>query len=332
MKYLFSAILGLFIAGNLLAQELVIYSPRAQDPSKGVFKLFSDTTGISVKIIEVKVSDLAKNPAQYADGDIFMGSDAYNLEMLRTAGVFQSVTTPEIETLSPKSLRGADNAWFATGIRARVIVASKDRVKDGAIKDYEDLTKPQFKGKILVRSAKHPYNTSLISAMIVSEGEAKSVKWVSGIAGNLAQKPSSGDREQMRGIIANKGDVAIVNSYYVGRMLNSKDESDRAVASALRVIFPNQQGRGTHINISGAGVMKAAKNVENAKKFIAFLLSNNAQKMLMDSTYEYPVNASIALNPTLAQWGDFKRESVDFEEYYKHAKHAQKLANDAKWE
>ncbi|MDA3966766.1 Fe(3+) ABC transporter substrate-binding protein [Helicobacter sp. WB40] len=327
-------LVSLFSVGFLFSQELTIYSHRHYDTDKGIFKLFSDETGIKINVVQAKANELAKRlevEGKNSKADLFMTADAGNLEQVRVNDLFVPVTSKTLDELSPKELRGKDNTWYAFTTRARIIVASKDRVKDGAIKTYEDLTKPEWKGKVLVRSSNNVYNISLLSSMIDSIGEEKAREWASGIVKNLARTPKGADRDQVRAIYAKEGDVAISNSYYLGHLANSKNEKDVEAFNSVKVIFPNQDDRGTHINVSGIGVLKTSKNKEAAVRFIEFMLSPKAQEMLTNQNYEYPVNKSVKPNKLLQSWGEFKIEKPNFEAYYGNAKESLKIFDEVQW-
>lgn len=327
-------LLSLLAAVSLSAQELTIYSHRHYDSDKGIFKLFKEKTGISVNVVQAKANELAKRlevEGKNSKADLFMTADAGNLEQVRTNNLFVSVSSPTLEKLSPKELRGKNNEWYAFTTRARIIIASKDRIKDGEIKTYEDLADPKFKGKVLVRSSNNVYNISLLSAMIDTLGEEKAKAWAKGIAENLARTPKGGDRDQIRAIYAKEGDVAISNSYYLGHLANSKNPKDVEAANSVKVIFPNQEDRGTHINVSGIGVLKTSKNQEAAIKFIEFMLSKEAQEILTNQNYEYPVNKEVKPAKILQSWGEFKIEKPNFEAYWGNAKEALKIFDEVQW-
>lgn len=327
-------LLSLLAAMSLSAQELTIYSHRHYDSDKGIFKLFKEKTGVSVNVVQAKANELAKRlevEGKNSKADLFMTADAGNLEQVRTNNLFVSVSSPTLEKLSPKELRGKNNEWYAFTTRARIIIASKDRIKDGEIKTYEDLADPKFKGKVLVRSSNNVYNISLLSAMIDTLGEEKAKAWAKGIAENLARTPKGGDRDQIRAIYAKEGDVAISNSYYLGHLVNSKNPKDIEAANSVKVIFPNQEDRGTHINVSGIGVLKTSKNQEAAIKFIEFMLSKEAQEILTNQNYEYPVNKEVKPAKILQSWGEFKIEKPNFEAYWGNAKEALKIFDEVQW-
>ena len=322
------------ILGAVESKEVNVYSHRHYDTDKGIFKAFTDKTGIKVNVIQAKANELAerlKSEGKNSKADVFITADAGNLEQVRVAGLFQSVTSKEIEALSPKAWRGKNNEWFAISKRARILIASKERVAQGSIADYEDLMDDKWRGKVLVRSSSAVYNISLLSQMIETLGRDKAKAWAQGIVENMARTPKGADRDQIRAVYAKEGDVAISNSYYLGHLLNSKADKDRKAGESVYVIFPNQAGRGTHINVSGVGVLKNAPNKDNAIKLVEFLLSTEAQKMLTDGNFEYPVNPSVEPNALLKSWGEFKVQEPDFESYYKNAKEALKIFDEVGW-
>lgn len=324
----------IFINMAFCTEEVNIYSHRHYDTDKGIFKLFTDKTGIKVNVVQAKANELAKRleaEGKNSKADVFITADAGNLEQVREAGLFQSVTSKEIENLSPKDWRGKDNQWFAIAKRARIIAASKDRVPKGSIATYEDLTNPKWKSKILVRNSGMVYNISLLSQMIETLGRDKAKAWAKGIVSNMARSPKGADRDQIRAVYAKEGDIAISNSYYLGHLLNSKNENDIKAGESVYIIFPNQNDRGTHINVSGVGVLKNAPNKENAIRLVEFLLSKEAQEMLTNGNYEYPINPNVKPNKLLESWGEFKVQKPDFEAYYKNAKEALKIFDEVGW-
>ncbi|MGX2983282.1 Fe(3+) ABC transporter substrate-binding protein [Helicobacter sp. 23-1045] len=334
MKFFKIVTLGVAFSAILGASEVNIYSHRHYDTDKGIFKAFTDKTGIKVNVLQAKANELAQrleSEGKNSKADIFMTADAGNLEQVRVAGLFQSVTSKTIENLSPKAWRGKNNEWFAISKRARIIIASKERVPKGSIANYEDLTDKKWSEKVLVRSSSAVYNISLLSQMIETLGRDEAKAWASGIVQNMARTPKGADRDQIRAVYAKEGDVAISNSYYLGHLLNSKNTNDKKAGESVYVIFPNQDGRGTHINVSGIGVLKNAPNKANAIKLVEFLLSPEAQKMLTDGNFEYPINPSVEPNALLKSWGEFKVQEPDFESYYKNAKEALKIFDEVEW-
>lgn len=335
MNLLKKTMLLCLVAGSsLVASEITIYSHRHYDSDKGLFKLFTEKTGIAVNIVQARANELAKRievEGKNSKADLFMTADAGNLEQVRTQGLFVPANSKTIEKLSPKMYRGENNEWIAIAKRARVIVASKDRVPQGAIKNYEDLEDPKWKGKVLVRSSSAVYNISLLSSMIQSVGAKDAKKWAQGVRNNFARDPKGADRDQIKAIYGKEGDVAISNSYYLGHLINSKNEQDRKAGESVYIIFPNQDGRGTHINVSGIGILKASKNKGDALKFVEFLLSDEAQTLITNQNYEYPVRDDIKPAETLQKWGTFKVEEPNFKAYFGNSKEALRIFDEVNW-
>ncbi|MCG8511244.1 MAG: extracellular solute-binding protein, partial [Rhodospirillales bacterium] len=210
----------------------------------------------------------------------------------------------------------------------RILFVSKDRVAPGEIKTYEDLAGPDMKGRVCIRSGKHVYNISLFSSMIAHKGTDEARRWLAGLKDNLARKPQGNDRAQAKAIKEGVCDVAVANTYYMGKMAtNEENPEQKEWANAVRIVFPNQEGRGTHVNISGVAVTKSAKNYENAVKLIEFLSGDVAQKMYAETNLEYPVKAGIELHPLVESWGSFKADNVNLSDVAKHRAEASKLVD-----
>ena len=208
-------------------------------------------------------------------------------------------------------MRDPDGHWFGLTVRARVLVYSKDRVEPSQLSTYEDLASTKWKGKIAVRSSSNIYNQSLMGSIIEAHGEKKALEWAKAIRANMARKPRGSDRDQARAVVAGIADVAIMNTYYIGKLANSNDPKDRDVANKVAVFFPNQKDRGTHVNISGGGVIKTSKNKEAAIKFLEFLSSPEAQEIFGNINYEYPVNIQNNKSELLNSWGTFKSDKLN---------------------
>jgi iron(III) transport system substrate-binding protein len=217
--------------------------------------------------------------------------------------------------------------------RARIIFAHKERVKPGEVTSYEDLAKPHMKGRVCTRSGKHVYNVSLLASIIASQGEAAAEAWAQGVKANLARKPQGNDRAQVKAVYHGECDVALGNTYYMGKMMtNEKNPEQKQWAAAVNVIFPNQDGRGTHVNISGAGVTKSAKNKANAVKLIEFLSSETAQKIYAEDNFEYPIKAGVALHPIVASWGAFKADELFLSEIAEHRTQATRIMDKVRFD
>jgi iron(III) transport system substrate-binding protein len=308
--------IGLFLTPSPAAAdagEVNVYSARHYDADDALYERFTDETGIRVNVIEGKSDELIarlEREGRLSPADLFITVDAGRLHRAVERGVFQPIDSATFASRIPATLRHPDDLWFGLTKRARVIVASTERVPADAQLDYEDLADPAWRGRVLVRSSSNIYNQSLVASMIASEGAEAAEAWCEGLVRNFARRPQGGDRDQIRAIAAGEGDVAIVNHYYYAQMLEGGD-ADRQAASKVRVIFPNQDGRGTHVNISGAGVVKGAPNEENAIRLLEFLASDESQRTLAAGTQEYPVVEGVSLTSTLEALGGFRSDGIN---------------------
>ncbi|MEO1534757.1 MAG: extracellular solute-binding protein, partial [Planctomycetota bacterium] len=262
--------------------------------------------------------------------DVYIAVDAARLKRAEDQGVFQPVSSGELAADLPEALRHPEGLWVALTTRARVIVVSRDRVDESVELNYEDLSSPAWRDRVLVRSSSNVYNQSLVASMIATVGTEATEAWCRGLVGNLARKPQGGDRDQIRAVAAGEGDAAIVNHYYYMRMLTGSD-ADREAAGKVRVIFPNQDDRGTHINICGAGVVSTAPNRANAIRFLEFLLSADAQEGFASGNQEYPAANDVAAGPALHSLGPFKADTVNIAKLGEHNTEAVKIMDKAGW-
>lgn len=311
-----------------------VYTARNYDVDKKLFEQFTQQTGIKVNVIEGKAEELIeriKREGENSPADVFITVDGGILNLAKEEGILQPVESKVVDQQVPKNLRDKDNHWIGVSTRARVIVYSKDRVKPEDLSTYEDLASEKWKGKVLVRSSTSLYNQSLLASLIELIGEEKAEAWAKGIVQNMAQDPKGGDRDQAKAIAAGIGDVAIMNTYYVGGMLHSKDPEEVKAAQQVGVFFPNQQTTGTHINISGIGLAKYSKNKENAIKLIEFLTGKEAQETITNENFEFPVNPQAQLPELLKSWGEFKTQEIDFAKLGVHNKKALEILNKAGW-
>jgi len=320
--------------GFSATQEVNIYSHRHYDTDKQLYKMFEKNTGIKVNIVKAKANELInrlESEGKNSPADILITSDAGRLYLAQEKGLLQTINSKILNEAVPENLRQKNGYWFALTKRARVIVYNKDKVNPSELSTYEDLTSPKFKGKVLIRKASNIYNQSLLASMIAHDGEKNAKAWAKGMVNNFARTPKGSDRDQMKAVAANVGDVAVVNTYYVGKLLNSKKTSEVKVGEKMGVFFPNQNDRGTHINISGAGVTKYSKNKENAVKLLEFLVSPKAQGMFAEANYEYPVNKNVKPSALLESWGTFREDTLDLEELGKNNAKAVKIFNEVNW-
>jgi iron(III) transport system substrate-binding protein len=315
-------------AGVATAQEVNLYSYRQPFLIKPMLDEFTKQTGIKINVVfaEKGMLERIKAAGENSPADAVLTVDIGRLNELKEAGVLDAVKSKTLEANIPANLRHPDGLWFGLTTRARIAVVSVARVKPGELKSYADLADPRFRGRICVRSAKHPYNVALIASIIVHEGEAAAEAWLKGVRANLARKPQGNDRSQVKAIYEGTCDVALINTYYMGKMAtNTKEPEQKKWAESVRVAFLDQDSRGNHINISGAAVTKNAKNRAGAIKLIEFLASDAAQKMYAETNLEYPVKAGVAIDPLVKSWGDFKADNISLEKIAKLRPAASKL-------
>ncbi|MBP9493462.1 MAG: Fe(3+) ABC transporter substrate-binding protein [Sulfurospirillum sp.] len=323
-----------FMASSLLASEINVYSHRHYDTDKILFKTFEQKTGIKVNVVTAKAEELVSKlelEGANTPADILLTSDIGNLYEAKEKALLQPITSKTLEANIPLHVRDSQNEWFGLTKRARIFVYNPQKINPNNLSDYLSLAKPEFKGKILTRTSTNSYNKSLLASIIANHGEEKAQAFAKGFVENFARSPKGNDRDQISAVAAGDGDIAIVNTYYLGIMLNSKVERDVETAKSVKIFFPDQKGKGTHINISGAGVTKYAKNKENAIKLIEFLSSVEAQQMFAEANYEYPVNPSVKASGTVASWGEFKEDTLSLNEVGKYNKKAVEVATKANW-
>lgn len=300
-------------APALAAGEVNIYSARQEALIKPLLDLFSQQTGIKVNLVAGRPEALLQrlqSEGRNTPADLLLTVDAGNLNLAVAAGVFQPVRSAPLEEVVPASLRDPEGHWFGLSTRARVILYAKERFDPAGIKSYADLADPALGRKICIRSSSNVYNQSLVAAMISHQGVEVTEAWVRGLMANLARPPQGGDRDQISALAAGQCDLAVVNTYYLGGMLNGSP-AEREAAAKVGLIWPDQEGRGTHVNVSGAGVTKYARNPANALRLLEFLVSEEAQSWYANANYEFPVRAGVDVGETLASWGPFKADDLN---------------------
>ncbi|WP_053360623.1 Fe(3+) ABC transporter substrate-binding protein [Bacillus sp. FJAT-27251] len=311
-----------------------LYTGRHYDTDDQLYKTFTEQTGIKVNVIKGEEDELIERLAREGEatqGDLFFAADAGRLHWAKEKGIFQAVESEVLDKNIPETLRDKDNEWYAMTKRARVIVYAKDRVKPEELSTYEDLTSDKWKGKVLIRSSENVYNQSLLASFMELNGEEAAKEWAEGIVANMARDPKGGDTDQLKAVVAGEGDVAVMNTYYVGRLQNSTNPEEVKLADQVGVFFPNQETTGTHINISGIGVTKHAKNKENAIKFMEFLSSEEAQKLFAEGNNEYPANPDVEASELLKSWGDFKEQDIHLNILGERNADAVKIFNEVGW-
>lgn len=315
-------------------QVVNVYTHRHYEPDQNIFKMFEEKTGIQVKVINASADELIqkmKMEGNQSPADVLITVDAGRLSRAKDQGLLQSIESEILENSIPAHLQDVDNQWFGLTKRARIIAYSKDRVKPEELSTYEDLVNEKWKGKILVRSSSNIYNQSLMASIIANDGEEAAKQWAEGIVANMARSPKGSDRDQVKAVVAGEGDLAIVNSYYIGKMLNSPDPEEVETAKRIGLFFPNQDDRGTHINVSGAGVAKYAPNKANAILFIEYLISEEAQQVFTDANYEYPILESVEPVQDIKDWGDFKEDNLGLNKLGENNKKAVLIFDEASW-
>ncbi|HSH16872.1 MAG TPA: Fe(3+) ABC transporter substrate-binding protein [Verrucomicrobiae bacterium] len=334
MKRLSLLALALCLALPAFANELTLYSHRHYESDDALFAAFTKQTGIKVNVVKAGADELIerlKAEGANTPADILITADAGRLVRAEKEGLLQPVQSKLLEDRIPASLRDPEGHWFGFTKRARVIIYAKDRVKPSDLSTYEDLADSKWRGRILARSSANIYNQSLLASVISHHGAAKAQDWARAVRGNMARPPQGSDRDQLRAVAAGLGDVAIVNTYYFGLLVNSTEAADRAAAAKLAVFFPNQNDRGTHVNISGAGVTKASKNREAAVKLLEFLASDEAQKVFPIETSEYPVVPSVEWSELQKSWGKFKEDALNLSVLGELNEEAVRTFNRAGW-
>jgi len=312
---------SLLLAGSVVAalttlsdeQEVVnVYSARHYDTDLALYERFTETTGIRVNLIEGGSDGLIeriRNEAEFSPADLLITVDAGRLWRAHELGVFQAVQSPVLAERIPPHLREPDGHWFGLSKRARVIVYNKGSGLPPGVSRYEDLADPELKGALCMRSSSNIYNLSLLGSLIEHNGEEAGSAWTQGVVANFHRPPQGNDTAQLRAVAAGQCRISIANTYYIGRLLGSDDPGDAAVVDGIGVLFPNQEDRGAHVNISGAGVLKHAPNRDNAVKFLEYLTSDFAQRLFAEGNNEYPV-VGPATGP-IVSLGKFKEDALD---------------------
>jgi iron(III) transport system substrate-binding protein len=328
-------LLGLMHAGSLLsgthaaAEAVNIYSYREPGLIDPLLKAFTERTGIKTNVVfaQAGLNERLAAEGRNSPADVLLTVDVARLTEAKETGLTQPVVVKELTDNVPQNLRDPDGHWFALTMRARVVYASKERVKQDAI-TYEELADSKWKGRICSRSGQHAYNTALIASMIAHKGEAAAERWLMGVKENLAQKPAGGDREQVRDVYAGKCDIAIGNTYYMALMqTNAKSPEQQEWAKSVKILFPNAADRGTHINISGIALAKHAPNKDNAIKLMEFLVSPEAQWIYASTNNEYPVNPAVAPSDVVRSWGSLIPDALPLEAISKFRRKASELVD-----
>ncbi|MFN7224134.1 MAG: Fe(3+) ABC transporter substrate-binding protein [Paracoccaceae bacterium] len=293
------------VALPAVAQEINIYSHRQPELIQPIIDAFTAETGIKVNVafVDKGMSERLVAEGKRSPADLVLTVDIARLTQVVEAGVIQPVTSQVLEANIPASLRDEAGMWFGVTTRARIVYASKDRVAPGEVTTYEDLADAKWQGRICIRSGTNDYNVALTAAVIAHHGEDATRAWLNGVKANLARKPDGGDRDQVKAIAAGECDIAVGNTYYIGQMLADPDQ--RAAAEAVNIVFPTFTDGGTHVNVSGVAMTKAAPNKENALRFMEWLSGAEAQGIYAEANYEFPANPAVPPSELVASWGEF---------------------------
>ncbi|HEY4542128.1 MAG TPA: Fe(3+) ABC transporter substrate-binding protein [Noviherbaspirillum sp.] len=319
-KKIAAAVIALAAAASAQAQEKVLnlYSARHYQTDEQLYSNFTKQTGIKINRIEADdnaILERVKNEGKNSPADVILLADAARLWRAQIDGLFQPVKSKVLDTRVPANLRGKDDGkgaeWYGFSTRARVIVYDKASIKPEDVATYESLADPKHKGKVCTRSGSHPYMLSLVGSLIERNGEKATEDWARGVVANFARPPRGGDTDQIKGVGSGECGIAVSNSYYYARLLRSTKPEDKELMSKVAFVWPNQKDRGTHVNISGAGVAKNAPNRDAAVKFLEYLASDDAQRYFADGNNEWPVVPSVTVkNPALESMGKFKAEDI----------------------
>jgi len=336
MKYsiIIISLITLF-TNTIFAKEINIYSHRQPFLINPFLEEFTNETGIKTNVVYSKtgLAERLQAEGENSPADVILTVDIARLYVYKDKDLLASIESKKLEKNIPQHLRSPDNTWFGLSKRSRVIVVSKDSDASERIKRLEDLSDPQWKGKVCSRPGSHVYNRALMASMIAAHGEVKAEEWAKGLVSNLARRPQGNDRAQVKAIYEGQCEIGIINNYYFGKLKFSDDPKQREWTKNLKLIFPNQEegDRGSHVNISGGGVVKFSKNKEEAIALLEFLTDKNAQNLYGEINFEYPVNPAISPTKELLSWGTFREDNLQIIKIAELAPLAQKIIDRVGW-
>ena len=316
------------------ARQLNLYSSRHYDTDEALYTDFTKTTGITVNRVEAQPDPLIermRSEGVNSPADVLITVDAGRIERAREAGLLQPFASEALASRIPASYRDPEGHWFGFSTRARVFLVSRERVADGAIRTYEDLADPKWKGKVLIRSSTNVYNQSLTGSILAAHGAEKTEAWARGVVANFARPPRGGDTDQIKAVASGEGDIGIANTYYFGALARSTKPEDKAIVEKVRIVFPNQGDRGTHVNISAAGIARHAKNIEAARAFLEYLSTPSAQRYFAYGNSEYPAVSGVEWPAILTSWGQFKADALNAGVFARNNAEALKIMDRAGW-
>lgn len=343
MKKMILTIVLLFVSMILTAcqfgnvgsdKSITVYTERHYDTDQLLYDRFTELTGIEVNLIRDDADKLITkmdNEGEDSPADVLIIADAGRLHSAKELDLFQPITSDVLEENVPNHYKDEENYWYGLTMRARVFVYHPDRVNASELSTYEALTDSKWEGRIVTRTSTNIYNQSLMSSMIEIMGEEQARAWATGLVQNFARDPQGNDRDQAKAVVSGVADIAIMNTYYIGRMLHSSDPYEVEVGETIRIFFPNQETTGTHINVSGAGVAKYSKNVEEAIELIEFLTSEEAQRSYADANFEYPIHPAVEPHDLLKSWGTFIAQDIPLSKLGEHSVLATIIMNEIGW-
>ncbi|MCB9169364.1 MAG: Fe(3+) ABC transporter substrate-binding protein [Flavobacteriales bacterium] len=324
-----------FHSGDPLREQVVnVYSHRHYESDQQIFDAFTKKTGIHVNLVMADDDEILTRMQQEGANspcDLLMTADAGRLGLAKVRDLLQPIRDSLLEAVIPAHLRDPDGNWFGLTMRARVFAYDKRTVDPSHLRTYADLTKPEWKGQVLVRTSEHVYNQSLLAAMIAHEGPDSALVWASGIVANLAREPKGSDTDQLLAIGEGIGSVAIVNSYYIGKLMKNTDPARDQARAVIGVAFPDLDGHGTHVNISGAGVARYAKHKAEAIALLEYLVSDSAQALFAEGNEEYPVRADVPIARELAAFGTLTPDTLNLQALATYNAEAVKLFDASGW-
>ncbi len=327
-------LLALLALATPAQADVNVYSARKEELIKPLLDRFTAGSGIPVKLVTANAGELMKRlelEGANSPADVFITVDAGNLHAAQEAGLLQPVDSAALESAIPAAYRHPQGYWFGLSLRARPIMVAKGRVDTSHLTTYADLADARWKGRICIRSSSNIYNQSLVASLIESLGENETLIWLKAFVSNFARDPKGGDTDQIKAVAAGECDIAIANTYYLARLVASDDKADRDVASKIQVVWPNQGGRGTHVNVSGAGVTAASKNVADAVRLLEYLVTPEAQQWYAEVNNEYPVREGVKLSDAVASLGSFSADDLNLSILGENNRRAVMLMDEARW-
>ena len=313
--------------------ELNLYSSRHYDTDERLYSEFEEETGIRINRIEGNADELIARmeaEGENSPADVLITVDTSRLERARLAGVLQSIDSAVLEDRIPAHLQDAENQWFGFSQRSRIIFYNKNEVTEPP-QTYADLADPKYKGMVCIRSSSNTYNQTLLASIVTHEGAEKATEWAKGVVDNMAREPQGGDTDQLRGLVSGECDIAVSNTYYFARSIRTDVSGVSDHRDMIGWVFPNQDGTGAHMNLSGGGVAAHAPNKENAIRFLEYLTSESAQVYFSSGNDEYPAVPGVSLSPSVTELGTFKADEVDLSEVAKNLPEALKIFNEVGW-